>query len=61
MGSTFSKNDSHYMAIALKLANEGRYGVGANPMVGCVIVKDDQIIAKGITKPSVKRTGKSTR
>jgi diaminohydroxyphosphoribosylaminopyrimidine deaminase/5-amino-6-(5-phosphoribosylamino)uracil reductase len=47
MGSTFSKNDSHYMAIALKLANEGRYGVGANPMVGCVIVKDDQIIAKG--------------
>ncbi|HIG89034.1 bifunctional diaminohydroxyphosphoribosylaminopyrimidine deaminase/5-amino-6-(5-phosphoribosylamino)uracil reductase RibD [Candidatus Thioglobus sp.] len=47
MSSTFSKNDSHYMAIALKLASKGIYGVKSNPMVGCVIVKDDKIIAKG--------------
>ncbi len=44
---TFSKNDSHYMSIALKLASQGRDGVKANPMVGCVVVKDGQIIAKG--------------
>jgi len=35
------------MSLAMKLASQGRDGVGANPMVGCVIVKDDQIIAKG--------------
>ena len=35
------------MALALKLASKGQYGVKANPMVGCVIVKDDKIIAKG--------------
>ena len=44
---TFSKNDAHYMSLALKLASQGREGVKANPMVGCVVVKDDQIIAKG--------------
>jgi diaminohydroxyphosphoribosylaminopyrimidine deaminase (EC 3.5.4.26)/5-amino-6-(5-phosphoribosylamino)uracil reductase (EC 1.1.1.193) len=44
--ATFSKNDSHYMSLALKLADQGRDGVKANPMVGCVVVKDDQIIAK---------------
>jgi diaminohydroxyphosphoribosylaminopyrimidine deaminase/5-amino-6-(5-phosphoribosylamino)uracil reductase len=44
--ATFSKNDSHYMSLALKLAGQGRDGVKANPMVGCVVVKEDQIIAK---------------
>ncbi|WP_291790190.1 bifunctional diaminohydroxyphosphoribosylaminopyrimidine deaminase/5-amino-6-(5-phosphoribosylamino)uracil reductase RibD, partial [Candidatus Thioglobus sp.] len=47
MVATFSKNDSHYMSLALKLAGQGRDGVKANPMVGCVVVKDDQIIAQG--------------
>ncbi|MBE8190410.1 MAG: bifunctional diaminohydroxyphosphoribosylaminopyrimidine deaminase/5-amino-6-(5-phosphoribosylamino)uracil reductase RibD [Candidatus Thioglobus sp.] len=34
------------MATALKLASKGRFAVGSNPMVGCVIVRDEQIIAK---------------
>ena len=34
------------MAIALKLSKLGQAGVGANPMVGCVISSDDKIIAK---------------
>ena len=34
------------MSLALKLAGQGRDGVKANPMVGCVVVKEDQIIAK---------------
>jgi len=38
------------MSLALKLARQGRDGVKANPMVGCVVVKDDQIIAKGYHK-----------
>lgn len=37
----------HYMSRALHLAEQGRYSVSPNPMVGCVIVKNDQIIAEG--------------
>lgn len=43
----FSKNDTHFMSLALNLARQGRYGVKSNPMVGCVIVKNDEIIAQG--------------
>ena len=35
------------MALAIKLAAKGRYAVKANPMVGCVIVKNNKIIASG--------------
>lgn len=34
------------MSLALKLAGKGRYGVQSNPMVGCVVVKNNEIIAK---------------
>ncbi len=36
-----------HMAKALKLAEKGRFDVGGNPMVGCVIVRDEHIIATG--------------
>ena len=39
------------MSLAIQLAAKGKYGVGTNPMVGCVITKDDEIIATDITKP----------
>ncbi|CAC9499813.1 Diaminohydroxyphosphoribosylaminopyrimidine deaminase (EC / 5-amino-6-(5-phosphoribosylamino)uracil reductase (EC [uncultured Gammaproteobacteria bacterium] len=45
--TTFSKNDTHFMSLALQLARKGRYGVASNPMVGCVIVKDNKILAEG--------------
>ena len=35
------------MRRALELAAQGRYSTSPNPMVGCVIVRDDQIIAEG--------------
>ena len=35
------------MDFALKLARQGMQGVGANPMVGCVIEKEGNIIAQG--------------
>jgi diaminohydroxyphosphoribosylaminopyrimidine deaminase/5-amino-6-(5-phosphoribosylamino)uracil reductase len=44
---TFSINDTEAMSIALRVAKLGRHGVKANPMVGCVIVRDRKIIAKG--------------
>lgn len=47
MNATDHQLHSKYMQIALDLAAQGRYGVGANPMVGCVVVKDNIIIARG--------------
>ena len=47
---TFSINDRENMSIALELAAQGMLGVKGNPMVGCVIAKDNKIIAKGYHK-----------
>lgn len=42
--------DKKYMQMALKLAARGFSAVEPNPMVGCVIVKSNQIIGKGFHK-----------
>ena len=39
--------DTVYMARALQLAAEGLYTTQPNPRVGCVIVKDGQIVGEG--------------
>jgi diaminohydroxyphosphoribosylaminopyrimidine deaminase/5-amino-6-(5-phosphoribosylamino)uracil reductase len=39
--------DEHFMKRALELAEQGRYTVSPNPMVGCVIVRDGAILAEG--------------
>jgi diaminohydroxyphosphoribosylaminopyrimidine deaminase/5-amino-6-(5-phosphoribosylamino)uracil reductase len=45
----FSKKDKKYMSLALSLAS-ARHGLtGRNPSVGCVIVKNDEIISIGQT------------
>ena len=45
----FSKKDKKYMNLALDLAR-ARHGLtGDNPSVGCIIVKDDEIISVGQT------------
>lgn len=41
------RHHSEYMRIALQLAQQGRCTVSPNPMVGCVIVKNNQIIGEG--------------
>lgn len=40
-------SDTEFMRRALALAENGRYTVSPNPMVGCVIVRDGTIIAEG--------------
>ena len=40
--------DIKYMKIALQLAKKGLGRVIPNPMVGCVIVKDNKIISRAI-------------
>ncbi|WP_350023281.1 bifunctional diaminohydroxyphosphoribosylaminopyrimidine deaminase/5-amino-6-(5-phosphoribosylamino)uracil reductase RibD [Pseudomonas protegens] len=39
--------DAHYMAHALELARKGRYSTHPNPRVGCVIVRDGQVVGEG--------------
>lgn len=40
-------SDERFMRRALELAENGRYSVSPNPMVGCVIVRDERIIGEG--------------
>ena len=40
-------NDRNYMKLALQLAEKGCGWVSPNPMVGCVIVKNGEIIGQG--------------
>jgi len=42
--------DHYYMAKAIKLAKKGKYISMPNPYVGCVIVKNNNIIATGFTQ-----------
>lgn len=42
--------DQHYMRIALRLAARGLGRVAPNPAVGCLLVRDGQIIGRGWTQ-----------
>lgn len=44
---TFSADDQRFMVQALQLAERGLYTTTPNPRVGCVIVKDGQVIGEG--------------
>ncbi len=45
----FNKKDRYYMSLAINIARD-RYGLtGTNPSVGCVIVKNDQVLSLGQT------------
>ncbi|VAX08717.1 Diaminohydroxyphosphoribosylaminopyrimidine deaminase / 5-amino-6-(5-phosphoribosylamino)uracil reductase [hydrothermal vent metagenome] len=45
--SGFSRADHEYMSRALRLAARGLYTTDPNPRVGCIIVKNDQIVGEG--------------
>ncbi len=42
-----NSNDHAWMALALQLARKGLYSTHPNPRVGCVIVKDGELIGEG--------------
>lgn len=48
----FSAADHEYMALALRLAERGLYTTTPNPRVGCVLVKNGQVIGSGRTQPA---------
>ena len=43
-----NEQDKAWMQLALDLAKLGEYTVRTNPLVGCVIVKDGQMVGKGL-------------
>lgn len=43
----FSAQDSVWMAQALRLAERGLYGTSPNPRVGCVLVRDGDVVGTG--------------
>ncbi len=47
MGRTWTEQDRSFMERALLVAERGRGQVSPNPLVGCVLVKDDKVIAEG--------------
>lgn len=47
MAHTLTEQDAVYMARALSLAKKGLYTTSPNPRVGCVLVKNGQVIAEG--------------
>ncbi|PVX33493.1 diaminohydroxyphosphoribosylaminopyrimidine deaminase/5-amino-6-(5-phosphoribosylamino)uracil reductase [Pasteurella langaaensis DSM 22999] len=44
---TFTPQDHEFMQIAIDLAQRGRFTTTPNPAVGCVLVKDGEIVGKG--------------
>jgi len=47
-----SPSDSDYMLRAVALAREGLFTTMPNPRVGCVIVKNQQVVGEGYTSPA---------
>ncbi|WP_373870374.1 bifunctional diaminohydroxyphosphoribosylaminopyrimidine deaminase/5-amino-6-(5-phosphoribosylamino)uracil reductase RibD [Noviherbaspirillum aridicola] len=45
------RDDAAAMALALQWAARGMYTTTPNPRVGCVIVRDGQVIGEGFTQP----------
>ena len=48
---TFSDTDRAHMAAALRLSRRGLGNTWPNPAVGCVIVRDGQVVGRGWTQP----------
>lgn len=48
----FSADDHDFMQRALDLAERGLYNTTPNPRVGCVLVRDGQILGEGFTQPA---------
>lgn len=47
MTKPFNQTDHRHMARAIQLAAKGKYTTKPNPMVGCVLVKGDNVVGEG--------------
>ncbi|MDE1979452.1 MAG: bifunctional diaminohydroxyphosphoribosylaminopyrimidine deaminase/5-amino-6-(5-phosphoribosylamino)uracil reductase RibD, partial [Betaproteobacteria bacterium] len=46
---SFSEQDQRFMRRALDLAHSAMYRTSPNPRVGCVLVRDGQVLGEGAT------------
>lgn len=47
MKTQFSPQDAAFMQLAIDLAKQGEFTTTPNPSVGCVLVKDGEVVGKG--------------
>ena len=52
----FSQQDHQYMALAIKLARQGRYTTSPNPRVGCVLVANTEGSEEKHTPATISKT-----
>jgi diaminohydroxyphosphoribosylaminopyrimidine deaminase/5-amino-6-(5-phosphoribosylamino)uracil reductase len=52
-------DDAHFMRAALTLARRGLGTVWPNPAVGCVVVKDGEVVGRGWTQPGGRPHGET--
>jgi diaminohydroxyphosphoribosylaminopyrimidine deaminase/5-amino-6-(5-phosphoribosylamino)uracil reductase len=52
-------DDAHFMRAALTLAGRGLGTVWPNPAVGCVLVKDGEVVGRGWTQPGGRPHGET--
>src|ERR1700735_4555503 len=52
-------DDAHFMRAALSLAQRGLGNVWPNPTVGCVLVKDGEVVGRGWTQPGGRPHGET--
>ena len=45
--ANYSAQDSYFMSLAIEAAKQGLYTTRPNPAVGCVIVKNQQVVGQG--------------
>lgn len=55
--ATFSADDEAHMRAALSLARRNLGLVWPNPSVGCVVVRDGQVLGRGVTAPGGRPHG----
>jgi diaminohydroxyphosphoribosylaminopyrimidine deaminase/5-amino-6-(5-phosphoribosylamino)uracil reductase len=51
ISSAQAKDDERWMRLAIRVAARGRGTTAPNPSVGCVLVKEGRLIARGWTQP----------
>src|SRR5579863_599781 len=59
IATTETMNDAQFMRAALTLARRGLGNVWPNPAVGCVLVKDGEVVGRGWTQPGGRPHGET--
>ena len=42
---------AHFMGLALQLVDQAEHRTSPNPIVGCVVVRESEVVGRGVTQP----------